>query len=121
MPVLVDGPPPVLPHTVDLDEHFVEMPRVAGPGPAAAQSVGTGLTERGTPTTHGLVGDEDAALEHELFDLAERQREPAVPPHAVGDDLHRVPVPRVRRRRAVHGRSLSTMTNPKIIPPGQPT
>ena len=35
--VLVDGPPQILTTAVDLQEHLVEMPLVAGSGSAAAQ------------------------------------------------------------------------------------
>lgn len=96
------------------------MPFIPRPWPAAAQSVGVLLTELQTPPPDGLAGDDHAALEHQLLDLAEGQREPEVQPHAVRDHLDRVPVPPVLRRRDLHERSPSTMINPKIIPPSQP-
>jgi hypothetical protein len=91
--VLVDGPPHVLQLAVDLEEDLVQMPLVARPGPAAAQSVRVGLAERGAPAADGLVGHDDAAQEQEFLDLAEAERESVVQPHAVGYDLDRVPVP----------------------------
>ena len=94
--VLVDGPPQVLPIAVDLDEDLVQVPLVAGPGLAAAQAGRVGGPELGAPLPDRLVGDDHAALEHELLDLAEAQREAVVQPHAVGDDLDRVPVTLVR-------------------------
>jgi hypothetical protein len=45
---------------------------------------------------------------HNLLDFAETEREPVVQPHKVTDDLHRVAVPLVqRRRRSVHEPSLT--------------
>lgn len=41
------------------------------------------LPELGAPATHRLVGGDDPALEHQLLDLAERQRETEVQPHTV--------------------------------------
>ncbi|MCW7945712.1 hypothetical protein AAW14_27825 [Streptomyces hygroscopicus] len=64
---------------------------------AAAQLVGVGLPELRAQAAYGLVGDDHTALEHELFDFAEAEREAEVQPHAVGDHLHRVPVPPLRR------------------------
>jgi hypothetical protein len=119
--VLVDGPPQVLVLPVDLDEDLVQVPLVAGPWPTTAQSVRVGLAELGAPAAHCLVGDDHASLEQQLLDLAEAERESVVQPHAVGYDLDRVTVPPIRRRRALHGRSPSTTTNQKIIPPSQPT
>ncbi|MET9920102.1 hypothetical protein ABZZ04_23910 [Streptomyces sp. NPDC006435] len=64
------------------------------------------------------MGDDDTALEHQLLDLAERQREAVVQPHAVGNDLDRVPV------SLYDGGALSMdvpprMTSQKIVPPRQ--
>jgi hypothetical protein len=68
-----------------------EQRRRPGPGPTAAQSVGVGLAELGAPAAHCLVGDDDAALEHQLLGLAEAEREAEVQPHAVGDHLNTSP------------------------------
>jgi hypothetical protein len=35
------------------------------------------------------VGDHDPALEHQLFDLAQAQREAVIQPHTMADDLRR--------------------------------
>jgi hypothetical protein len=56
-------------------------------------------------------------LEHELLDLAERQREAVMKPYARGDDLDRVPVtPYDSDAFATDGPS--HLTNPEIISPG---
>jgi hypothetical protein len=90
--VLVDGPPQVLLFPIDLDEDLVQVPFVTRPGLPAAQRARVLLPELGAPAAHRLVGDGHAALEHELLDLAEGQREAVVQPHTVGDDLDRLPV-----------------------------
>jgi hypothetical protein len=50
----------------------------------------------------GLVGDQDTASHHHLFDLPQAQREAVIQPHTVTDDLHREPVPLEQRRRGIH-------------------
>ena len=101
--MLVDRAPQVVDRAVDPDEDFIEMPFVAGPGaPAPAQPVGIDLPELRAPLPDGLVADHDAALQHQLLDLTKAQREPVIQPHAVGDDLRRVPVSLVRRRCSGH-------------------
>ena len=84
------------------DDDFIEMPFVARPGPAPAQPVGLGLPELRAPLPDGFVADHDAALQHQLLDLTKAQRQPVLQPHAVGDDLRRVPVSLVRRRCSGH-------------------
>ena len=96
LPSPVDGPPQILPTAVDRQEHLVEMPLVAGSGLAAAQAGRVFRPELGTPLPDRLVGDDHAADQHELLDLTEAQREAAIQPHAVRDDLRRIPVTLVR-------------------------
>src|SRR4051794_21646081 len=86
-----------------------------GPGPASAQRVGVGLAELQAPPPDGFVGDEHAAPGHQLLDLAERQRKPVVQPHAVGDDLDGVPVPRYDGDTDDTNEPLPGTTNFKII------
>jgi hypothetical protein len=79
------------PLAVDLDEDLVQVPLVTRPGLAAAQRIDLLLPQLHAPTADGLVGDDHAALKHQLLDLTEAEREPEVQPHAVGDHLDRVP------------------------------
>ena len=55
--VLVDGPLQILPTAVDRQEHLVEVPRVAGPGLAAARAGRVDGSELGAPLPDRLVGD----------------------------------------------------------------
>src|SRR4029077_1444878 len=54
--------------------------------------------ELGTPGPDRLVGDHDAADEHQVLDVAQAQRETVIQPHRVPDDLDRIPVALVPRR-----------------------
>jgi hypothetical protein len=90
--VLVDRTPQVIGDAVNLHEHLVEVPPVAGARAAPAQLVGLGLPALGAPPPDRLVTHRDTAYEHQLFDLTKAQREPKVQPHAVIDDLHRIAV-----------------------------
>lgn len=53
--MLIDSPPQVLPDSADLDEHFVEMPLVAGSGRRPPQPTGVFGPEPGTPGADRLV------------------------------------------------------------------
>jgi hypothetical protein len=68
------------------------MPFVARPGPAPAQPVGVDLPGLRAPLPDGFVADHDAALQHQLLDLTEAQREPVIQPYAVRDNFRRIPV-----------------------------
>ena len=100
--VLIDRAPQVVDRAVDADEDLVEVPFVAGPGLAPAQPVGVELPKLRSPLPDRLVTDRNATRKHQLLDLTKAQREPVIQPHAVGDDLRRVPVSLVRRRRSGH-------------------
>jgi hypothetical protein len=85
--------------------------RTPRPGATCPRAGGGAARRRGparTWRTSGgrLIRDDDTALEHQLLDPAERQREAEVEPHTLGDDLDRVPMSLLRRRRTAHGRPL---------------
>jgi hypothetical protein len=86
------------------------------PVTVAAQPIRVGLPELQAPATHRLVLDDHAAVEHQLLDLTEAEREPEVQPHAVRDDLRLVAVALVRRWRGRHRRTPPSMINLEIIP-----
>lgn len=111
----VDGPPQVLLFSADLDKDLVQMPFVAGPGPTSAQAVRVALPELRALATDRFAGDDDAALEHQFHDLAEAEREAVVQSHAVGDDLHRVPVPLYDGGTEDTSETLPGTINSKII------
>jgi hypothetical protein len=47
------------------------------------------------PAPNGLVGDRDAALRQQIFDVAEAQGESEIEPDRVLNDLRREPIPAV--------------------------
>jgi hypothetical protein len=92
---MIDDPPEVMPHTVDLDEHLVQVPLVARARPSAPQGVGVVLSELLGPLSDCFVRDRYATGEHQLGDISQGQGEPEVEPDRVADDLARIPEPRV--------------------------
>ena len=69
--VLVDRAPQVVLLAVDLHEHFIEVPAVAGAGPAAAQPAGVVGSEPFAPGPDRLVGDYDAAFEQQVLHVTQ--------------------------------------------------
>ncbi len=51
------------------------MPLVTGPEPLPAQVSGVGGPELQDPVSHRLIGDLQAALGQEFFDISEAERE----------------------------------------------
>src|SRR5271156_6659891 len=100
--MLVDRAPQVMGDAVDLHEHLVEVPLVAQARAPPAQLVSAGLPELGTPAPDRLITHHDTTYRHQLLNLTKAQREPKVQPHAMVDDLHRIPVTLVRRRCGAH-------------------
>src|SRR5262249_9518131 len=84
--------------------------RVAGARAPPAPLVGVALPELGAPPPDRLLTHRDTANEHQLLDLTEAEREPEGQPHAAVDDLNRLAVTRLRRRRGAHP------TNPPRCP-----
>src|SRR5450432_4592124 len=78
--------------SVDLEEHFVEVPPVAGSRRPAAQAVRISLTELEGPFSDRLISERHAATGHHLFDISETQREAKVEPDAMTDDFRREPM-----------------------------
>src|ERR1700761_8612335 len=60
--ILVDGTPEIMLHALNADEHFVEVPLVAGAWPATSQATSDTGGEFPAPAPHGLVRHDDAAL-----------------------------------------------------------
>ncbi len=90
--VLIHGPPEVVLHAVDADEHLVEVPRIARAGALATQRVGVGLAELAAPLAQRLIGDDHPALGEQLLDIPVAEREAEVQPDGVRDDLGREPM-----------------------------
>ncbi len=78
-----------MPLPTDNNDHFVQMPVVAGFGPSLPQVPGNGLAKLKKPPPHGFAGDIEAALREEIFYVSITQSEPGVEPYCVADDFRR--------------------------------
>ena len=76
--ILIDRAPKVLPHALDPDEDFVQVPLVPWPRPVAAQAVSETRTEFLAPASHRLVGDDNAALSQEQLNIPQAEAEHVV-------------------------------------------
>ena len=72
------------------------MPTIIRSWPEASEPPGIAVSELENPTTHGLVGDFEAALGQQILDVSEAQREAAIEPYGVLDDLGRESVATIR-------------------------
>jgi hypothetical protein len=90
--LVIDSPPKVVCHAVDLHVDLVQMPlpltaRAHRLDTLAADLGGKHRTEPVPPVSHRLVANFDATLVQKIFDISERQREPDVEHHRQTDDL----------------------------------
>ena len=56
--VLIHRSPEVMPHTIDLQEHLIEMPLVPGPGTTFSQACRVQVAELVAPAPDGFVADQ---------------------------------------------------------------
>jgi len=92
LPFMIDRAPEIARLAVDADEHLVEMPAPFRHCSAALCSCLPYLgREHGTksipPEPHRFVADVNTALVQQVFNIAERQREPDVHHHSDANDL----------------------------------
>ena len=76
----VNGPPQIVLFAIDFQEHLIQMPFVSRPATMALQYIGVGLTKFQAPLPNRFVGQHNAALYHELFDITETEREAKIQP-----------------------------------------
>jgi len=89
--LVIDSPPEVMPLTVDLHEHRVQVPLPA----AQSYPIDTAFADLGgehrakpvPPKPHRLVANVGAALVEQIFHISQRKREPNVHHHRQADDL----------------------------------
>ena len=70
-------------------KHLVQVPTVIRSWPEASEFPGIAVSELENPTTHGLVRHVEAALGQQILDVSEAQREAAIKPYGIVDDLRR--------------------------------
>jgi len=94
-------------HALDPDEHLIKVPLVAGPRRTAAQVVGEALTKFLAPSPNGLIGDDDAPLGQQKFNISKAEAEYVIQPDGMGDEFGWKPMTIVRVGRALHPVSLA--------------
>ncbi|HUN40245.1 MAG TPA: hypothetical protein VMU81_08155 [Acetobacteraceae bacterium] len=72
--ILSDGTPEIVLHALDADEDIVHVPLVPRPGPAT-QAVGKTCGEFLAPASHRLVGNDNATLGQEQFNVPQAEAE----------------------------------------------
>ncbi len=85
--VLIHGAPQIMLNALDPDEYLIEVPLVAGPRTAAAQTSGKSPAEFHAPPPHRFVGDDNAALSQKQRDIPQAEAEHMVQPYSMADDL----------------------------------
>jgi hypothetical protein len=87
MAVLIHGTPQIVAFAVDGEKDFIQVPRVAGPGPPMPELIGVLLSKLAAPFTDGLVRHDHAACKQQLFDITVTETESIIEPHAVADNF----------------------------------
>jgi hypothetical protein len=85
--ILVNGTPKIVALTTDRDKHFINVPNVPEPSLFPAQRSSIGRSKFETLMTNRFVGDRNAALGQQIFDITEAECESMVKPHSVTDDF----------------------------------
>jgi hypothetical protein len=85
--ILIHGAPKIVLHTLDPDEHLVQVPLIPRPLPSVAQAVGKALAEFLAPPPHRLIGDGNTTLGQEQLDISQAEAEHIVQPDGMTDDL----------------------------------
>ena len=71
--ILIHGSPQIMLNTPEADEYLIEVPLVAGPRTAAAQTSGKAFTEFLAPAPHRLVGDDDVTLSQKQLNIPQAE------------------------------------------------
>src|SRR5271166_3524946 len=104
--LLIHGAPQMVLHSLDPDEHFVEVPFVSWPGPAAAQTAGKCLAELLAPAPDRLIGSDNASFSQEQLDIPQAEVEHVIQPDGLADDLGGKAMAVMRVGRWLHAVSL---------------
>jgi hypothetical protein len=90
--ILIDRPLQIMPFAVDVEKDFIEVPFITRSRAPAAELMGIRLPKFSTPRPHRLIGEDDAAFGHQLFNISVAQAEAEVEPDTVADNLCRKPM-----------------------------
>src|SRR4030095_8943491 len=67
--VLIHSSPQIVPHAVDIEEHLIQMPFVAGTGTLSPQACRERFAKLLAPASDRFVADQYAACGHRLFHI----------------------------------------------------
>ena len=87
--MLIHCSPSIVDLAMDGEENLIQIPLVPGLGMVTTQSIGIPLTKLQTPLANCFVGQLDASLSHDLFDVAITQGEAVVQPDTITNDRRR--------------------------------
>ena len=87
--VLIDSSPQIMRDTIDLEEDFIQMPFIAGPGTPSPQAFRELAAKFVAPAPDGFAAHYYATGSHHFLHVTEAYTEPEVQPHAFRDDLLR--------------------------------
>jgi hypothetical protein len=98
--ILIDGSPEIVPHALNPDEHLIKVPLVPRSWPAVTQTISEILVEFLAPSSHRLIGDDDAPFGQQKLAITQTQTEHMIQPDGMANDLggETVSVARVRWR-----------------------
>ena len=108
--MLVHGPPQIVQHAPDADEHLVEASGVSRLRLAPAQPPGKVGAELQAPVPDTFVGHHDAAFRRDQLDVAQAEAEDVIQPDRVADNLRRKPMPGIRGPLSIHAGSLARLS-----------
>ena len=80
--ILINGTPEILTPTLDGDEDFVDMPRIAEAALSALQRTRVLRAELEAPKPDRFVGNCDVALREEILNISKSQTETVLEPTA---------------------------------------
>ncbi len=104
--VLIDRSPQVPLLSLDLHEHFVQIPEVAETTGFLLKPTSVLAAKLPAPLADRFVGDDDASLSQQIFDIPETEAEPMVEPNGIADDQRRESVTTIARCRLINEKTL---------------
>ena len=86
---MVNGTPEIVLNTLEPDEHRVEVPLVPWSWSwlSSSRAIGKALVEFPAPAPHGPIGDGNAPLGQEQFNIPQAETEHVMQPHSVAYDV----------------------------------
>jgi hypothetical protein len=97
----------VLQFAVDFQEKLIQMPSITEATLPPLQFPGVVTTKLLTPMSNRFVGNNDASLCQQIFDVTETQAETMIKPDGMADDFRGEPMAVIARTTGFHPVSLA--------------